>query len=441
MSRIDYRVAPGGQLTGVLSMPGDKSISHRSVIFGALAEGVTEVANFLDGEDCLATARAFEQMGARIERRGTHLRLHGVGLAGLSAPQDAIDCGNSGTSMRLLSGILAAQRFDSTLTGDSSLRKRPMQRVMAPLTEMGARIEALGGAGRAPLKIRGGQKLQGIAYALPIASAQVKSCLLLAGLYAVGRTEVSEPEKSRDHTERMLTAFGYPVEVQGERVVVQGGGRLTATRIEVPADISSAAFFLVGAAIVPGSELVLKAVGVNPTRSGVIEILRLMGVQIAESNRRMLGGEPVADLQVRSRGLKGIQIPAALVARAIDEFPAIFIAAACAEGRTVLTGAKELRVKESDRIQVMHEGHQAMGVATEPTSDGIVIHGFGPRGTFSGGVINSHGDHRVAMAFSMAALRARAALTIRDCANVGTSFPGFVELARGAGLNIEVTST
>ncbi|MGH8529206.1 MAG: 3-phosphoshikimate 1-carboxyvinyltransferase [Nevskiales bacterium] len=438
MARIDYRVCNGGQLGGKLKLPGDKSISHRAVMLGALAEGETEVSNFLDGEDCLATARAFEQMGPVIERRGTNLRIKGVGLHGLQAPRDTIDCGNSGTSMRLLSGILAAQGFDSSLTGDDSLRKRPMQRVMTPLAEMGARIESLGGDSRAPLKIHGGRKLHGIRYPLPVASAQVKSCLLLAGLYASGETEVIEAQRSRDHTERMLAAFGYPVTVTGKSAAVRGGGQLQGTRLEVPSDISSAAFFLVGAAIVPGSELLLEDVGVNPTRAGVIEILRRMGADIEEGRQRQMGGEPVAHVQVRGRGLKGIYIPEGLVPSAIDEFPALFIAAACAEGETLLTGAAELRVKESDRIQVMADGLARLGVTAQPTADGISIRGFGAKGSFDGGSIDSHGDHRIAMSFSMAALRARAPIEILDCANVNTSFPGFADLARSAGLDLNL---
>ncbi len=440
MKRVDFQLEPGGVLTGEIGVPGDKSISHRAVMLGALAEGTTEVGNFLDGEDCLATMRAFEQMGVRIQRKGRNLRIKGAGLRGLRAPTETIDCGNSGTSMRLMSGILAAQSFDSTLTGDDSLRRRPMQRVLAPLTAMGALIEALGGEGRAPLKIHGDRKLHGIRYALPVASAQVKSCLLLAGLYASGETEITEPAISRDHTERMLTAFGYPVAVEGKRVAVRSGGRLKAARLEVPSDISSAAFFLVGAAISPDSELLLKDVGVNPTRAGAIEILRRMGADIEEINSRQLGGEPVADLRIRGGKLKGIAIPAALVPSAIDEFPALFIAAACAEGETWLSGAEELRVKESDRIKTMADGLHRLGVEAEPAADGIAIRGFGAKGGFKGGSIDSHGDHRVAMAFSMAALRARAPLTIRDCANVDTSFPGFAELARGVGLSVEEVS-
>lgn len=434
MTDLRYRLRPGGELGGTLKVPGDKSISHRSVMFGALAEGVTAVSNFLDGEDCLATARAFEMMGARVERNGTNLRVHGVGLQGLRAPSDVIDCGNSGTSMRLMCGILAAQKFDSVMTGDGSLRKRPMKRVMAPLAEMGARIESQGGEGRAPLKILGGQRLRGLAYRSPVASAQVKSCLLLAGLYADGETTVSEPEKSRDHTERMLTAFGYPVTVTEAGAGVRGGGKLTATRIEVPSDISSAAFFLVGAAIVPGSELLLTNVGVNPTRTGVIEILRLMGAEIEQVNPRVQGGEPVADLQVRGRELKGIHIPEHLVPSAIDEFPALFIAAACARGETILTGAEELRVKESDRIQTMADGLRIVGIDARPMPDGMVIRG----GRLEGGTINSHGDHRIAMSFAMASLRAHKPIEILDCANVNTSFPGFADLAKRAGLQIEV---
>jgi 3-phosphoshikimate 1-carboxyvinyltransferase len=340
--------------------------------------------------------------------------------------------GNSGTSMRLMSGILAGQIFDTVLTGDASLNRRPMRRVTEPLTLMGAHIETTE-TGSAPLRIHGGQRLTGIDYPLPVASAQVKSCLLLAGLYAEGLTRVTEPAPTRDHTERMLEGFGYPLQRESDHTVtIAGGGRLQGTVIDVPADISSAAFFLVGATVAPGSDLLLEHVGVNPTRTGIIDILRLMGADIEVLNPRLAGGEPVADLRVRHAPLQGIRIPEALVPLAIDEFPALFIAAACAKGITVLTGAEELRVKESDRIQVMADGLNALGIAAGPTSDGIVIQG----GTLSGGAIASHGDHRIAMSFAIAALRAGGPLLIQDCINVNTSFPGFVPLARNAGLTL-----
>ncbi len=423
---------PGGQLSGKIRVPGDKSISHRSIMLGSLAEGITEVEGFLEGEDALATLQAFRDMGVVIE--GPHhgrVTIHGVGLHGLKPAPGPIYLGNSGTSMRLLSGLLAAQRFDSVLTGDASLSRRPMNRVAKPLREMGAVIET-GPQGQPPLTIRGGQVLKGMNYTLPMASAQVKSSLLLAGLYAEGRTAVTEPAPTRDHTERMLRGFGCPVEVKGETVAVESGHGLVATRIEVPGDISSSAFFLVAASIAEGSELLLEHVGINPTRTGVIDILRLMGADITLENPREVGGEPVADLRVRAARLKGIEIPLALVPLAIDEFPVLFVAAACAEGRTVLRGAEELRVKESDRIQVMADGLLALGVKCVPTPDGIIIDGGG----MTGGEVHAHGDHRIAMAFSVASLRATAPIRIHDCANVATSFPNFLTLSAQVGMRV-----
>ncbi len=425
---------PGGSLTGQLRVPGDKSISHRSIMLGSLAEGTTEVEGFLEGEDALATIQAFRDMGVVIE--GPHqgrVTVHGVGLHGLQAPPGPIYLGNSGTSMRLLAGLLAAQPFDTTLSGDASLTKRPMNRVAKPLREMGAVIETAA-EGRPPLTIRGGQKLSGMHYDMPMASAQVKSCLLLAGLYAAGQTSVTEPAPTRDHTERMLQGFGYPVRVEGSTATVEPGYKLNAAQIEVPADISSAAFFMVAASIAEGSDVTLEHVGINPTRTGVIDILKLMGADIELSNQREVGGEPVADIRVRAAQLKGIEIPEALVPLAIDEFPVLFVAAACAQGRTVLRGAEELRVKESDRIQVMADGLQTLGVKAEPTPDGIVIEG-GPMG---GGEVWAHGDHRIAMSFSVAGLRASAPIRIHDCANVATSFPNFLALAERAGMRVSV---
>ncbi|MFC4861577.1 bifunctional prephenate dehydrogenase/3-phosphoshikimate 1-carboxyvinyltransferase [Pseudomonas sp. MAHUQ-62] len=427
-----YLAQPGGKLAGRVRVPGDKSISHRSIMLGSLAIGTTEVEGFLEGEDALATLQAFRDMGVVIE--GPHhgrVTIHGVGLHGLKPPPGPLYLGNSGTSMRLLSGLLAAQPFDTTLTGDASLSKRPMNRVAKPLREMGAVIET-GAEGRPPLTIRGGQRLSGMNYEMPMASAQVKSCLLLAGLYAAGETAVTEPAPTRDHTERMLQGFGYPVKVDGNTATVESGHKLSASRIEVPADISSAAFFLVAASIAEGSELVLEHVGINPTRTGVIDILKLMGGDITLENQREVGGEPVADIRVRAAKLKGIDIPEDLVPLAIDEFPVLFVAAACAEGRTVLRGAEELRVKESDRIQVMADGLLALGVKAEPTPDGIVIEG----GPIGGGEVWSHGDHRIAMSFSVASLRASAPIRIHDCANVATSFPNFLGLAAQSGIRV-----
>ncbi|MEG0858034.1 MAG: bifunctional prephenate dehydrogenase/3-phosphoshikimate 1-carboxyvinyltransferase [Pseudomonas sp.] len=423
---------PGGQLSGRIRVPGDKSISHRSIMLGSLAEGTTEVEGFLEGEDALATLQAFRDMGVVIE--GPHhgrVTIHGVGLNGLKPPPGPIYLGNSGTSMRLLSGLLAAQPFDTVLTGDASLSKRPMNRVANPLREMGAVIETAA-EGRPPMTIRGGHTLKALTYTLPMASAQVKSCLLLAGLYAEGKTTVTEPAPTRDHTERMLRGFGYSVDVNGPTASLESGGKLTATHIEVPADISSAAFFLVAASIAEGSELVLEHVGINPTRTGVIDILNLMGGSITLENQREVGGEPVADLRVRGAKLKGIEIPEHLVPLAIDEFPVLFVAAACAEGRTVLRGAEELRVKESDRIQVMADGLLSLGVKCEPTPDGIIIDG----GPIGGGEVHGHGDHRIAMAFSVASLRATAPIRIHDCANVATSFPNFLALCAEVGIRV-----
>jgi 3-phosphoshikimate 1-carboxyvinyltransferase len=430
---LTYTIEPGGALTGRMRVPGDKSISHRSIMLGSIAEGVTHVSGFLEGEDAIATMNVFRALGVRIEGpdRG-RVTVHGVGLRGLQAPQGILDCGNSGTSMRLLCGLLAGQHFDCELTGDASLRQRPMKRVAEPLGMMRAEIHTTDG-GRPPLGIMGIANLRGIDYAMPIASAQVKSALLLAGLYARGRTCVTEPAPTRDHTERMLAAFGYPVERSGSTACVSGGGRLSATDIEVPADISSAAFFLVGASIAPGSDLTLEHVGVNPTRTGVIDILRLMGANIELLNERHAGGEPVADIRVRHAPLQGVDIPPELVPLAIDEFPVLFIAAANARGATVLRGAEELRVKESDRIQVMADGMHALGIVAEPTADGMRVTGGG----YGGGTVASHADHRIAMAFAIAALRAGGPLAISDCANVATSFPGFVELAARSGLRIE----
>jgi 3-phosphoshikimate 1-carboxyvinyltransferase len=426
-----YLVQPGGSLKGKLRVPGDKSISHRSIMLGSLAEGTTKVSGFLEGEDALATLAAFRAMGVEIEGPNEgNVTIHGVGMHGLKAPEGDVYVGNSGTSIRLLSGLLAGQNFDVTLTGDKSLSGRPMKRVTDPLALMGAAIDS--NDGKPPLKINGGSALKAIHYDLPMASAQVKSCVLLAGLYADGVTSVTEPAPTRDHTERMLTGMGYEINVDGDTVSLTGGGKLTATEIDVPSDISSATFFMVGAAISPGSDLTLTHVGINPTRIGVINILREMGADITLLNERETGGEPVADIQVRYSPLKGINIPEDQVPLAIDEFPAIFIAAACADGQTVLTGAEELRVKESDRIQAMADGLAALDVDATATPDGIIING----GLIGSGELDSVGDHRIAMSFAMAALQAGGTIQINDCANVATSFPNFIELATEAGLEI-----
>ena len=423
--------SPGEHIGGAIRVPGDKSISHRSIIFASIAEGVSRVSGFLQGEDSLNTLAAFRRMGVDIEREGDRVRIEGVGLHGLAAPGTDLDMGNSGTAMRLLLGLLAGQDFESRLVGDASLSSRPMSRVIEPLSSMGAIIDSEPG-GRAPLRIRPCHGLRAIDYDMPVASAQVKSCLLLAGLYADGETRIREPAPTRDHSERMLAAFGAELRVDGAEVRMHGRQALRACDVEVPADISSAAFFLVAASIAPGSDLLLQHVGVNPTRTGVIEILRLMGADIDISNRRDVGGEPVADLRVRSAPLRGIDIPHELVPLAIDEFPVLFIAAACAHGTTRLSGAEELRVKESDRIQVMADGLAALGVNTRVQPDGIEI----DAGPIGGGQVDSHGDHRIAMAFSVASLRAGSDITIADCDNVNTSFPGFVELAREVGIRV-----
>lgn len=434
---ITYKVAPGGSVSGSIRVPGDKSISHRSIMLGALAEGVTHIEGFLEGEDALATLQTFRDLGVVIE--GPHagkVTVHGVGLHGLEAPTGPLYVGNSGTSMRLLSGLLAGQSFDSELTGDASLNKRPMSRVADPLRAMGATISTAEN-GRPPVKISGGATLKGIDYTLPMASAQVKSCLLLAGLYAEGETHVTEPAPTRDHTERMLRGFGYAVERTGNTIALASGGKLSACDIDIPADISSATFFLVAAAITPGSDLTLTHVGINPTRVGVINILQAMGANLTLLNQREVGGEPVADIRVQYAPLSGIQIPEDQVPLAIDEFPALFIAAACAQGTTVLTGAEELRVKETDRIQAMADGLTTLGIKCEPTPDGMVVHG----GQLSGGSVESFHDHRIAMSFTIAALRASGEITVNNCANVATSFPNFTELAKQVGISLEVIAS
>ncbi|VUD56673.1 3-phosphoshikimate 1-carboxyvinyltransferase [Thalassocella blandensis] len=433
-ANVIYHVAPGGSVKGNIRVPGDKSISHRSIMLGSLAEGVTEISGFLEGEDALATLQAFRDMGVVIEGPNNgRVTVNGVGLHGLEAPTGSLYVGNSGTSMRLLSGILAGQKFAAELTGDESLTKRPMNRVANPLREMGAVIDTAE-EGRPPMKIHGGEALKGIHYDMPMASAQVKSCLLLAGLYAEGETSVTEPAPTRDHTERMLRGFGYEVKREGDKISVQSGGKLTACEIDIPADISSATFFMVAAAIAPGSDITLTHVGINPTRIGVINILKLMGADITLHNEREVGGEPVADIQVKYVPLKGIQIPEEQVPLAIDEFPALLVAAACAEGKTVLTGAEELRVKETDRIQAMADGLIALGIECEPTPDGIVVTG----GQIQSGEVESCGDHRIAMSFTIAALRAAGQITVKNCANVATSFPNFADLAKQVGISLDI---
>ncbi len=427
-----FIASPANSLSGNLKVPGDKSISHRSIMLGSLSNGITKVSGFLEGEDALSTLKAFQAMGVKIEREGDNVTIHGVGINGLKKPEKALDLGNSGTSIRLMSGILAAQAFDCELVGDESLSKRPMGRVINPLKEMGAVIES--NDGKPPLKITGGQKLKGIQYDLPVASAQVKSCVLLAGLYANGDTCVTEPAPTRDHTERMLKGLGYDVRVNDNKMCLTGGGELTATQIQVPSDISSSAFFMVAAAIAPQADITLLGVNINPTRTGVIDILKLMGANLALANEREIGGELLADIRIQSSELKGINIPQELVPLAIDEFPAVFIAASCAQGETVLTGARELRVKESDRIQVMADGLNILGIENEVLEDGIKIQG----GEFKKptAMIESHHDHRISMSFAVASLRCDYPIEINGVDNVMTSFPNFVELANSAGMDI-----
>lgn len=432
----EYRATRASRgLQGRIRVPGDKSVSHRAVMLASLAEGVSHVSGFLEGEDTRATARAFAQMGVRVESPEASLRVvHGVGLHGLSAPAAAIDCGNAGTGMRLLAGLLAGQGFDTELIGDESLIRRPMNRVVLPLRQMGAVIDTAA-EGRPPLRIHGSKPLQGIRYELPVASAQVKSALLLAGLYAQGETETIEPHPTRDYTERMLTAFGVDIAFEPGRARLRGGQRLRATEVQVPADFSSAAFFLVAASLIPGSDLLIEQVGINPRRTGLLEALRLMGADITLENRSEHGGEPVADLRVRHARLRGAAIPEHLVPDMIDEFPALFIAAACAEGVTTVSGAAELRVKESDRIRSMAEGLQALGARIEERPDGAIIEG----GALHGGRVHARGDHRIAMSFAIAGQLSTGEVCIEDCANVATSFPGFVALARGCGFELAET--
>lgn len=430
---LNFKSKPVGAVHGTIDVPGDKSISHRSIIFGAIAQGVTTVDGFLDGEDCLATLKAFKAMGVKIEGpEHQKVVIHGVGKYGLKKPNEVIDCGNSGTSMRLLAGLLSAQKFDSQLTGDVSLLNRPMLRISKPLTAMGADIATHDG--KPPLMIRGGQKLHSIDYSMPEASAQVKSCILLAGLYAQGTTRITESGVSRNHTELMLKTFSYPVHYDKSSIEINNASECKGTHITVPGDISSAAFFIVAASIIPGSDVLIRNVGINPTRTGIIDILLEMGAAISIQNKRHFGEEPVADLHVKYAPLHGITIAPDLVPLAIDEFPVIFIAAACAKGETVLRGAKELRLKESDRIGAMVDGLLQLGIDAQGLDDGIVING----GILQGGLVDSRGDHRIAMAFSIAGALAKQEVIIKNCTNVATSFPNFVTTAHALHLNIEV---
>lgn len=437
-SSLTWQARPGTPLRGTIRVPGDKSISHRAMMLGALADGVTRVSGFLEGEDTLATAAAFRAMGVRIEDDGPGRKIvHGAGIDGLRAPAAPIDCGNAGTGMRLLAGLLAGQRFDSTLTGDASLTRRPMRRVTEPLACMGARIEAAEG-GRPPLRIFGGQSLAGVDHDLPVASAQVKSALLLAGLYAQGETTVREPHPTRDYTERMLAALGWPIEFSPGFARLSGGHRLTATDIAVPSDFSSAAFFLVAASLVPGSDLTLEGVGMNPRRTGLLDALRLMGARIEVRNAREEGGEPVADLRARfSPALRGIEVPPARAASMIDEYPVLAVVAAFAEGPTIMRGVAELRVKECDRIDAMARGLRAAGVEVEEGPDWWIVHGRG-HGDVAGGVtVETRLDHRIAMSFLVLGLATARPVTVDDGAVIATSFPVFEALMRGLGATID----
>jgi len=421
-------ITPAGPLQGTIVVPGDKSITHRAIILSALAEGDSAISAYCRGEDCLNTMRAFEAMGIQIEERPEQLRVRGKGLWGLTEPRQPLDCGNSGTGIRLLTGLLAGQDFFSTLTGDESIRRRPMGRIVKPLREMGAKIAGRKGGEFAPLAITG-SRLHGIVYDSPVASAQVKSCLLLAGLYAEGTTHITEPRRSRDHTERMFRYFGIPLREDGLRLSVQGrpSAGWTAKPVTIPGDLSAAAFFIVGASLVPGSDVTVTSVGVNQTRTGVLEILTEMGANIQMLNRRDEAGEPVADLRVRAASLHGIQIGAERIPQTIDEFPILCVAAVLAEGETTITGASELRVKESDRIATMTTELKKMGASIEETKDGLIIQGLGATKTkrLRGAACTSYGDHRVAMSMAIAGLTAEGATKIQDTDCIETSFPGF----------------
>jgi 3-phosphoshikimate 1-carboxyvinyltransferase len=427
-----YIVHPAAIHGGDLKVPGDKSISHRALMFCAIADGQSTVSGFLAGEDCLATMAALRDMGVMIEDRGgSKLVVHGCGRHGLREPSGPLDMGNSGTAMRLFAGLLAGQSFDCQLTGDDSLTKRPMGRVIAPLEAMGARITAQNGY--PPLAIRGNKKLRAIDYTLPVASAQVKSAILLAGLYASGKTTVTEPAITRDHTERILGSMGVKVQSDGQTIGIEGGQALRATNIAIPADLSSAAFLILATLISGNAELLVRNVGVNPTRTGVIDLLRQMGARIDLIDQRMAGDEPVADLRVRASALHGIEVDPALVSLAIDEFPVLFVAAALAKGTTCFSGLGELRVKESDRIAAMSAGLLALGIKVQETPDGAIVEG----GALGGGTVDSFGDHRIAMSFAIAGTVASSNVEVLNTAAVDTSFPGFVDCMRSVGARIE----
>jgi 3-phosphoshikimate 1-carboxyvinyltransferase len=428
----NFRIEPSNSIIGKANIPGDKSISHRAIILAAIADGESRIKNFLQGEDTLATIRVFQKMGVNIKNDGDIIIVKGVGLHGLRAENPTLDFGNSGTSVRLLSGLLSAQNFSSQLIGDASLMKRPMSRIINPLQKMNAKINCTD-LGTLPIKIEGGQKIEAIEYELPIFSAQLKSCLLLAGLYAEGTTKIIENTATRDHTERMLANFSHSVIKKGNQISIKKADRLIGCEIIVPGDFSSAAYFIVAAILTPNSNIILENVGVNPTRNAMIKIMKSMGADVELKNERLESGEPVATIYAKTSKLTGIDIPEELVPVAIDELPIILVAAACAKGKTRLSGATELRVKESDRIQSMLDGFISLGIKVKALEDGMIIEG----GQYNGGVINSNDDHRIAMAFSIAGIIAKAPIIINSCKNVATSFPGFIDTAKHLGINID----
>lgn len=428
-----FKVTPSKLSDASVSVPGDKSISHRALLLGSIANGRTDIRGFLAGEDCLATLAAMQMLGVDIQRSGaTEISVEGVGLHGLQSPVADLDLGNSGTAMRLMAGLMSGQSFDSVLTGDASLTSRPMGRVITPLTQMGARIGSRDS--KPPLTIRGTNSLQAIDYELPMASAQVKSAILLAGLYATGTTCVTEPAVTRDHTERMLGSMGAAVSKNDGRISISGGQSLQGCQVMVPADLSSASFVILAVLLADSADILIKNVGVNPTRTGVIDILQSMGADISFENQQLLGQEPVADIRVRSSQLSGGEIDPGLVSVAIDEFPVLFVAAAAARGNTVFSGIGELRVKESDRISTMVEGMRILGIEVDESRDGAVVHG----GRFSGGTVNSSGDHRVAMSLAVAGTVADGEIIVEDVAAVDTSFPGFTDCMAAIGADIQL---
>lgn len=415
------RIQPGGALRGRVRIPGDKSISHRAIMLASLAEGTTRITNFLPGEDCLGTVRCFQSLGVPIEGEGTEWVVSGRGLRGLEEPAGVLDVGNSGTTLRLMLGLLAGSSGVFLATGDASILRRPMGRIVAPLRQMGAEIWGRAEATLAPLAVKG-TKLRAIAYESPLASAQVKSAVLLAGLFAEGVTSVEEPARSRDHTEKLLLAMGAPLRVEGLRVSIEGNGRLHACDVSVPGDLSSAAFWLVAASVAPGSDLVLEGVGINPTRTGILEVLRGMGADITCLNERQSGHEPVADLRVRAAPLRGTVIAGDLIPRLVDEIPILSLAAACASGPTVIRDALELRVKESDRLAAIASELSKLGARIAERPDGLVIAG---EASWRGAVTDSHGDHRIAMMLGLSSLVAPEPVTVTGVACTETSYPGF----------------